>query len=445
MSRRALAGVDATPRRGRWRDVLVVALPIQATFLCLYYYPSPKALFGDELTYVARAAALVDGSAGPPDFVWPPLQSLLLAASFRLFGPTLLPVQLLQIGLLWGGGLLLRGIARAVGLSVVAADVCLVSYLCYPTLVAFSHYLWPEVTHLFLALLAVRAVLARRAGADLGAGLALGVALGFKSLLGPFVPLFAAAAAWPDGRGIRWRGVVLLLLGVVAGCGPLLLYDGIRYGYWGIASSGAINAWVGLNDRSPRNLVGEIVVEEMDDYLAASPDPHVRQARAWSRVRDKVREQGIAATLAGQLPRQYQRLLDKDSFFTDQLPGGPAASYADIGPMATLGLRLGAYALYGLLLVAAVLGMAAPMPPGVVRALRPFLLFLLGNLALFAILHVKTRYRVQLLPVLFLYAAALWDHVAGNLGHRAWSKSRIAGAALALVVTLWLAFGSKGP
>ncbi len=84
--------------------------------------------------------------------------------------------------------------------SRTAGNAAALLVLTYPPLAAFAHYLWPEVLHLVLGVIAVWA-LAVRGGSWVWcalAGIALGLALLTKSLLGPFLPVLIIAAFWGD-------------------------------------------------------------------------------------------------------------------------------------------------------------------------------------------------------------------------------------------------------
>jgi hypothetical protein len=66
------------------------------------------------------------------------------------------------------------------------------------------------------------------------------------------------------------------------------------------------------------------------------------------------------------------------------------------------------YGWYAVLLVLAVGAMALFAPgPGWLRIALAFVAF---NLAIFLVLHVKSRYRIQLLPAFFLCAGLAADH-----------------------------------
>ena len=280
--------------------------------------------------------------------------------------------------------------------------------------------------------------------------------------------------------GPPWRR--LLRPAVVAGAMaltllPVQLHNRERYGIATVADSSAFNAWVGLNDRSRRNFVDEIVGDELGVYLRSAADPAMRAAIARAKVRRLVEERGGSTVLRAQLARQYFRLFDRDSFLTDQLPGGPIANHGDIeggdgygyvAPPAWLAavLRGWGWTIYGAVLVAAALAVATlraspaaaadaagATTPAQRRAwLLVAALFVVYNLALLLVLHVKTRYRVQMMPVLDLWAGATlvwtWSRLrrpaGGEILHRPSPPARawVFGGALAALL-LFLALGGR--
>ena len=126
-----------------------------------------------------------------PSTIWPPLQPLLLAAIYAIFGVHLLAAQLVQTVLFGGCAALLRDLWRRIGGSVAAANTAAALFLLNPATAAYAHWLWPEIPHLFL-MLAVFWLLSRplsRLGSFV-AGACVGLALLAKSLLAAFWPLF---------------------------------------------------------------------------------------------------------------------------------------------------------------------------------------------------------------------------------------------------------------
>src|SRR6185295_10723505 len=280
-----------------------------------------------------------------------------------------------------------------------------------PQVAAFTAYLWPELFHLALFLFAwwVLAARADRWPWLVAAGGALGLALLTKSLLMPFIPVLLAPLVLAGPLRHRLLRPALVLGTLTLTILPTLLANRARYGVAAIADSSLFNAWVGLNDRTRRSFVGEIVGDEYGTYLRSAPEPRARDAVLRAKIARLVEERGVGQLLRAQLGRQYFRLFHRDSFFTEQLPGGgiAAAGYGYPAPPGWLAatLRIWAASLYGGVLIAAALAVA--MAPAAQRAwLAVAILFVAYNLALFLVLHVMSRYRVQLMPVLYLGAGA---------------------------------------
>ena len=152
---------------------------------------------------------------------------------------------------------------------------------------------------------------------------------------------------------------------------------------------------------------------------------------------------GDGALLRAQLGRQYfrfrPRLFPRDSS-PRQHRHLATATLRGAARLAPSALRGWGWALYAAVLGAAALGIAR-VPADNRRWLVVAALFVAYNLALFLVLHVKSRYRVQLMPVLDLWAGAT----------AAWAWSRwpqrpavawVAGAALA-GLALFVAFGGR--
>lgn len=416
---------------------------------------APRPLFGDELTYHAAAGRLLAFGAADLDPLWPPLYPWFLAPLLALGGGSLFWVRAVQLALLGLAAFLLADLGkRWTGLHEAGALAAFL-LLADPQVAAFAHYLWPETLHLALFLTALWMLVQAGEGKSrstwiwaVGAGLALGLALLTKSLLAPFLPLLLAPLALAADRRRGFLAAGLALLTAAAVVAPATWTNHRRGHGWVIADSSRFNLWVGLNDTSRRNLVGEIVGDEYQRYQESAATLPERNRILSSRIRALVEERGWPALLAAQLGRQPFRLFDKDSFFTDQLPGGALAArgfgYRDVPPALAAVLRGWSYLLYGAVLALAGWGFFR-----IVHRASPWwrvlLAFLAGNLVLFLFFHVKTRYRVQFLPVLDLYAAvaiAFWlgrrgEAVRERLGAAGWIGAGLVSAAL-----LYWAFGS---
>lgn len=450
-----------------------LAAALQALLFALERGGAGRRLWGDEVLYLTAARRVLGGGASELDPLWPPLYPHLLAA----LGGSHLAVEIAQTILLVASALLLADLARRTyGGEGPAADLAGALagglLLLDPQVAAFSHYLWPEIVHLFLFVAAlwglVRIRIRLAAPGEAGSassrvplggmallGVAFGLALQAKSLLLPFVPIFFLPLFLAVRRrlGPRRGARAILLPGLIAGLAlaatlaPTLLAN-VREGIgFRLADSSRFNLWVGLNDTSRRNLVGEIVGRKYDLYRKSAPTFPERNAILDQKIRRLVEREGLGRLALRQVERQPFRLFDRASFFSDQLPGGAIVAeghgYRDVAPALAVPLGTAGTAIYVAILLAAVAGIArgrsAWAPEA--AAFRPALLAFLGyNLLLFLALHAKTRYRIQMMPVLDLFAAfglaGLWQGV--RLSRRA-----TVGAVAAALLVLGLVFGGR--
>ncbi|HSL16647.1 MAG TPA: glycosyltransferase family 39 protein [Methylomirabilota bacterium] len=421
------------------------ALLVHVALWWLDGHPSPRHLWGDEATYLESAARLLAGDPGWwPEPLWPPLYPQFLAGLTWLGGGSLVVVRVVQSLLLAVVAVLLADLTGRMTGSRAAAMAAAALTLGYPPLAAFAHYLWPEVLHLFLfvALLWLLVVRWAAPGWCAVAGIALGLALLAKSLLLPFAPVLLVAAAWrsrPREAVARIAVVALCAALVVA---PTLAANARRLGSPVLAGSGLFNLWVGLSDVGRESFVRDVAWPEYKAWRASAPDFAGRQRVLRTKIVELLRQRGLGEVLADQLSRQYFRLFDVGCYLTDQLPGGPAHELSEVG-YRDLG-RGPAQVVRGVT-AAAVLLLFVAAPLGLVlggcrrhRWLRVLLLFLAYNLLLFLWFHVKTRYRIQLLPVGFVGVGCLVAWVEGGCRPRP-SGWRVATALLAVAVLVALA------
>lgn len=410
---------------------------------------APRPRIGDESMYWALAEQAARGETPQMDPFWPPfyVQFLRPFASLGDLAPVL--VSLAQILLLVLAALALRSLATRLFDSPAVGRWAWALLLLDPQLAAFCHYYWPEILHLALFLgatwiLALRAESWRWLAL---AGVLLGTALLTKGILLPFVPLLLAPLACELGwrRGTpRALLVALLTTAVVA---PTALRNLREHEALFLSSSARFNLWVGLTDDA-RHSADDRTGAEYRQYVAGGEKVQERQAIVTDKLATLFGERPVLDLIAAQLGKQYFRLFDKDSFLTDLLPGAAIprdrGGYSDVGPVTSTLLRVWSFAVYALLLASAGLGLATTRLRG-----RPWLqmlwLFLAYNAVLFLGLHVKSRYRLQFLPVLVLAAAATltWITSAGPHSWRAGGKWRLGlGAALS---ALLLALAFAGP
>lgn len=408
--------VPRTESAGRSRLLLVLLGLLGIGWHALFFYlgrdAEARALAGDEQTYWAKAELHFAGATPEPDPLWPPLYARFLSLCWHLVGqPSRWMVELVQVLLLALAGFLLSRLARREGLPPGPAAAAGWVLFLLPTTASFAHYFWPEILHLAI-FLAVLELLQSGSGAGRGflAGALLALALLTKSLLSGFLPLLLLLdlRAAPAGRRLaRFLSVVAGLLLVLS---PALWQSYHETGRPRLANSSTFNLWVGLNDQSRQSHVGSIAWRELQAFTQSAPDAAGRDAVLRGKIAEKVRTEGVPRLFFRQLSRQYFRLFEKDSYFTDQLPEGSLQAerqgYRQLSPAAARPMRYLAWAGHLLVLGLAGFGLALAAP----RWERPFSLlvpaFLLYNLALFLGLHVKSRYLVQLLPFLILAAVS---------------------------------------
>ncbi|HET9315500.1 MAG TPA: glycosyltransferase family 39 protein [Vicinamibacteria bacterium] len=427
--------------RVRLAVILALGACLQAVLLWMELRPRPRAPWGDEIMYVDVASRWARGEPATLDLLWPPLYPRLLALALRV-DPHLVALRLAQVACLFAAALIWRDVARRLTGSALASDVPAALLLLDPQVAAFAQFLWPEALHLALFAAALWLLMARasRPGWLVAAGVLLGVCLLAKSVLGPFLPVLLLPLL--REAGVR-RGLARAAL-VAAACAatvlPTMIANAPR-GTFAVASGARFNLWVGLNDRSPRNLVGEIVGDEYRRWQQSAPTFAEREEILKRKTGDFVRERGVLAIAGAQLRRQYFRLFHHDSFFTDQLPGGAIVAlglgYPDPPRALSSALRAWSNAIWIATLMGVGLGLAA-LPRERTGWLAVLLAFVGYNLALFLLLHVKTRYRLPFLPVLDLLAGAGVAALAGE-GRFGGVPQRAAGALVAALL-LYLAF-----
>ena len=152
----------------------------------------------DEAYYLSLAQSFAAGQPAEHHPFWPPLYAESIGWLVRIFGPHRLPVQIIQIGL-W---LLAGGIYAWIGATVFQSRgvgiTTLALFVLSPELMAFSHFLWPEILHLFLfgLILATFIRWPQHWLSFVSSGVWLGLAALTKSLLLPFVPVLGIFLYW---------------------------------------------------------------------------------------------------------------------------------------------------------------------------------------------------------------------------------------------------------
>ncbi len=436
---------------GRYANLIFLALAIalivqQVLLWWLYYHGAPKQLIGDEVRYLETARSILAGGAWHPSDIWPPAQPLLIALMFWLSGSAILSVQLLQTVLFFGCGALLWLFWKRFSGNALAAAFAASLFLLNPSNAAYAQYLWPEIPHLFLYLALLYLLQSRPENrlAAFAAGVMLGLALLFKSLLSAFWPLLLLCfIATRKPFRVHWQSAYGFLLGVAAITAPALMAGHQHTGHWSIADSSSINLLIGLNDQARNDYVPGPSDTLFNSYMQSGTTADERNAWAFKEIGETLRHTPATTLLWQQLTRQYFRLFESKTLLLTQLPGpvcaGYWSSYFPISPVMTSGIRLCLHFFHALTLVGFAFGVC------LWRDWRkPWLWLLLAlvgyQLALYLGLHVKARYVLPIIPIGCGFAGQALAYVFSRDANATVSRWRISLGAILALLLLGLAF-----
>jgi 4-amino-4-deoxy-L-arabinose transferase-like glycosyltransferase len=206
----------------------------RALLLLWALYLIPRALlilldiqpWSDSAYYFERAGELAAGQGyltpqGQPTAFWPPGWPMALSAVFRLLGPSVAAVGLLNLLCAAISAVLVLALGRKIGGSELAARLALLCLAVYPNNAAYVPLALTEVFYTMLLLgICWLLVCGRGWLALIGAGLLLGLATLVKAQTLVVVPMVLGIAVlraqqfWPALRGAAAKGV---LLGMIAG------------------------------------------------------------------------------------------------------------------------------------------------------------------------------------------------------------------------------------
>jgi 4-amino-4-deoxy-L-arabinose transferase-like glycosyltransferase len=390
--------------------ILLIAISLNMVFLAMYHWDNnSKRLIGDERYYYNLARSYANDEVVHYDLLFPPFQIEWMGTVFRIFGVNIIYIQAVQILLWLLTGLLVYDIARHLDSISHYATYALVLMLLAPELIAFSHYLWPETVHLFFFCLCLWTLIARPhhpVFVGIG-GIALGLAILTKSILMPFIPLIILMYIYLNWEHEKWRILIFAMVFVafmMATIIPVILRNQSQFGNPIIADSSSFNIWVGLNDKGWTDTEHGIVGQEHSIFLQSAQSHQERNEIVRQKIVDFVQSNGVVTILSNQFPRQYYRLFYYESFFISQLPDGARNTYPDIPDLLANGVKIYAVLFYVISWVSMIYSMTAICwRRNDWRDL--FVIFLLYNVLIFLILHIKTRFLVQLYPVVVLFGS----------------------------------------
>ena len=416
----------------------------------LYYHYGAKQLVGDETRYWSLAHEILGGAAWHPSDTWPPAQPLFIALTLLVGGDSLLPVQIVQTLLFFGCGLLVFVVWRRISGNPLAAGIAAALFVLAPSNAAYAQYLWPEVPHLFLVLAAFALLLQVpvRTPAALAAGVAVGVALLFKSLLAAFWPLLLACfvVSWrPLRMNLHTAAAFVLALAVTVA--PALVAGHRNSGHWRIADSSAINLLIGLRVPDRNDYIAWPGSNLFQEYIASGADSDQRNAWAWSEIGAEVEETPLPALVWRQLAKQYFRLFESKTLLVGQLPGpacaGYLGAYPDVPGWLALIVRWSSHLFHALILAGFAFGLCMQRSW---RRLGLWLLlgFLGYQLAIYLGLLAIARYLLPMMPVMCGFAGDAYARLAGaDAGDGAsFTRLRLLAGSLLAALLLFLAFAA---
>jgi 4-amino-4-deoxy-L-arabinose transferase-like glycosyltransferase len=400
----------------------LAALVVRAAFLWLE--PATH-LVGDERTWTDRAIEIANKGFSPLRnhiIFYPPLYKYFLALSWSLTGD----FQAARWAQVLVGSLLVP-VTFLVGTRVFGARVGLVAaglVAFYPELVWFTAHLWSELVFMLLLWWSLERLLAadERGSTRTAAlaGLLWALAVLTRETVLYFLPFAAGYLAWrtPQAGG-RTRAAAFLLTALLA-IAPWTYRNWLMFhAFVPVSTAGGQNLFQG-NTHLPRDetyRLREEVHGRVEQYRYA-------MRMGFAAIRDR-QPWWIFEKLRSEMPRFWEA----DSLALIHIKRGAYGSVAPAGASAAAVVVLLPYLVVMAGLVA---GLAR------VKFTRPVLLLLLF-LAYYTALHIVThgfaRYRLPVMPIVFLFAAQAWcaRDAAPLVGRR-----RVAALVLAAVTALVL-------
>lgn len=409
---------------------MLTAAGLLLRLACFALEPA-SSLAGDEHTWTIWGASVLAGhdvAFSPvrfPLIFYPPLYPYFIGFCYALFG-SLSAVKACQAV---AGCLLIPAVGR-LGSRVFGPTAGIVAAglaAFYPDLVWFSLHFWSETLFLVLLYWALERLLAAdasgsRAAAGL-AGLLWGLAILTRETALYFTPVVALWLVWRRPREGALPKAAAFLLATTLTVAPWTYRNRVVYGaFVPVSTAGALNLWQ-----------GNAGLERQEVYdLYAAVHGRIEKYRY-------ARHMGLVAIWSRQPGWLFEKLRDEMPLFWEAdslaLVHIRRGAYGPVSPAIGTATAFVILAPYLVALAFFVLGLAAT------RMGRAQTL-LLGFLVYYNLLHVAThgfaRYRLPVMPIVFLFAAhgfLAWR--AGQLrllDGRRWGIAFVAAAVLALSV-----------
>jgi 4-amino-4-deoxy-L-arabinose transferase-like glycosyltransferase len=353
---------------------------------------------------------------------YPPLYPYFIAVPFALFHG----LQAVKWAQVLVGALLAPAVGRIGGHAFGARAGLLAAGIAafYPELIWFAAHFWSETLFMTLLWWAIERLIAAEARgsarAAAAAGLLWGLAILTRETILYLTPLAAAWLAWRARPPRTGRPALAFLLCAVLTVAPWTIRNWMAFrAFVPVATSGGLALFQG-NARLTRQEVYdryEAVHGRIEQYRFA-------RREGWKAIRDRQ-----PAWAFEKLRDQMPNFWEADSLALIHIKRG---AYGAVPTVAAVAAAVVVIAPYLALLAGFVAGVAL-LPVDRIRGL--LLGFLVGYNALHVVTHGFARYRLPVMPVVFVFAAA---------GYLAWrggalataSAARRAGAAVLAVLLL---------
>jgi len=392
----------------RWA-LAAAALVVRAAYLVL----EPRcALTGDEPSWIELGRQLarpaVAFSPLRSDLVfYPPVYPYFVGALFRLFG-SMAAVPWVQVVL---GALLVPVVGRAAERAFgPRASVLAAAFTAfYPELVWYPAHYWSETVFLLLLWAAIERALAADAAASWRTAAAAGVLFGLATLTRELalylVPLVVLWMVRPWAVGATSVGTrIVLSRNRLVGAGALLLATALTIAPWTLRNAIVFRAFIPVSTMGGLNLwQGNTTLTHLQIYdVLAGIDGAVAQDRycrrlAWETIAAR-QPAWVFEKLAEQMPEFWKA----GSEVLDHLVGRGACG--PLAPARLVAIELVLVLPYLALLALALVGVARLRftPPAVL-----LLVLAAAYNAAHVAAYATTRFRLPVLPVLFMLAGAL--------------------------------------
>ena len=419
----------ADGRGGIGRRLALLTLAALVVRLSLALLEPATHLVGDERTWTDWALNLCSPRVHYSPLrihliFYPPVYPYFLALIYGLAG-TFEAARWTQAAL---GALLVPavGLAGARAFSPRAGMWAAAVAALYPEIVWFSVHFWSETVFMVLLWWGIERLLAADAsdgpGRAVAAGVLWGIAILTRETVLYFVPLAALWLATRPGSTARVRAAAFLAAALLV-VGPWTYRNWLEFHYFvPVSTAGGQNLFQG------NALIARDTTYEMVDAVQGRVEQYRYAMRmGMQAIRDR-QPWWIFEKLRDEMPRFWEA----DSLVLVHIKRG---AYGPVAPALAVGVAVVVLAPYVLVLALFALGATR------LTWSRPTVL-LVSFLAYYNLLHIVThgfaRYRLPVMPVMFLVAGVGWAAWREGDLARMSGRARALAAATALVFTLIL-------